>query len=70
MLEIGAVFEFLFGWQFENLVADCELTVDLVLGQAEVRDVAVCLSANLYNGTDFNMRKGRLTRSQPRGLRC
>jgi hypothetical protein len=37
------------------LLADGELAIDLVLGQAEVRDVAIRLSANSYDGKDLGM---------------
>lgn len=50
MLEVGAVLELLFDRELEDLFADGELTVDLVLRQAEVRDVAIRLSANPYDG--------------------
>jgi hypothetical protein len=49
MLEVGAVLELLFDRELEDLLADRELAVDLVLGQAEVRDVAIRLSADPYN---------------------
>ena len=60
MLEVGAVLELLFGWELEDLLADGELAINLVLGQAEVRDVAIRLSANPYDGKDLgNDAKGQ-----------
>ena len=40
MFEVGAVFELFFCWEVEEVFADGELAVDLVLGEAEVGDVA------------------------------
>lgn len=40
MLEVGAVLELFFCWEGEEVFADGELAVDLVLGEAEVGDVA------------------------------
>ena len=40
MFEVGAVLQFLFGGEGEEVFADGELAVDLVLGEAEVGDVA------------------------------
>lgn len=45
MFQIGTVLELLFGWQVEEVFADGELPVDLVLGEAKVGDVAnICLA--------------------------
>ena len=42
------------------MLADGELAINLVLGQAEVRDVAIRLSANPYDGKDLgNDAKGQ-----------
>jgi hypothetical protein len=39
VLEVGAIFDLLVGWKIKDLLAQAELTVDLVLGQAEIGDV-------------------------------
>ena len=40
MFEVGAVLQFFFRGEGEEVFADGELAVDLVLGEAEVGDVA------------------------------
>lgn len=45
MFEVGAVLQLFFGWEGEEVFADGELVVDLVLGEAEVGDVAGTWSA-------------------------
>jgi len=40
MLEVGSVFELLFSRKVEQVLADSELAVDLILGKTEVGDVA------------------------------
>ena len=40
VFEVGAVLQFLFGGEGEEVFADGKLAVDLVLGEAEVGDVA------------------------------
>jgi hypothetical protein len=70
MLEVGAVLELLFDRELEDLLADRKLAVYLVLGQAEVRDVATHVSADACDGKDSSMRKGGFTRSRLCGLHC
>jgi hypothetical protein len=40
VFEVGAVLQLFFCWEGEEVLADGELAVDLVLGEAEVGDVA------------------------------
>jgi hypothetical protein len=39
VFEVGAIFDLLVGWKIKDLLAQAELTVDWVLGQAEIGDV-------------------------------
>lgn len=69
MLEVGAVLELFLGRELKDVLANGELTVDLILRQAEVRDVAIRLSANVFDGYGSSIRKGRFTRNRLCGLR-